>query len=338
MRSQNMKTASIIVPVYNIETYIRGCIKSLLVQTDKNIEILLIDDGATDKSGKICEEYASVDTRIRVFHKENGGLSDARNYGAEKAEGEYLFFIDGDDRVSPYLVEKTVTCARNLKADMVFYDFETIEEETGRKDLYHYGLTENKAFSVYTNPEILLKSPSACCCLYRREFFEKSGIRYPKGRHYEDLATTPRFILRAKSIGYVGNEPLYYYMLRKGSIMHSSNFERSYNDRTWVLNSLYNYFKQENRIETFQKELEYIFFEHGYFVPSKEIILEDTKSIWLDKFRIYVEERYPNFLRNPYIEKLSKKDKIMLFLMKRHLYFVMNILSDLRKRKDRMKH
>ena len=209
-----MKKASIIVPVYNIERYIRGCVESLQAQTEKNIEILLVDDGGTDKSGEICEEYACADKRIQVFHKENGGLSDARNYGARQAKGEYLFFIDGDDSVVPHLVEKTVACADKLQADMVFFDFESIEEETGRRDLYHYGMPENKVFSARTNPEVLLKSPSACCCLYRKKFWDKSGIRYPKGRHYEDLATTPRFLLQAERIGYVGDEPFYYYMLR----------------------------------------------------------------------------------------------------------------------------
>ena len=123
-----MKKASIIVPVYNIERYIRGCVESLQAQTEKNIEILLVDDGGTDKSGEICEEYACADKRIQVFHKENGGLSDARNYGARQAKGEYLFFIDGDDSVAPHLVEKTVACADKLQADMVFFDFESIEE------------------------------------------------------------------------------------------------------------------------------------------------------------------------------------------------------------------
>lgn len=332
-----MKKASIIVPVYNIERYIRGCVESLQAQTEKNIEILLVDDGGTDKSGEICEEYACADKRIQVFHKENGGLSDARNYGARQAKGEYLFFIDGDDSVAPHLVEKTVACADKLQADMVFFDFESIEEETGRRDLYHYGLPENKVFSAGTNPEVLLKSPSACCCLYRKKFWDKSGIRYPKGRHYEDLATTPRFLLQAERIGYVGDEPFYYYMLRKGSIMHSSNFGRSYEDRTWVLEFLRDYFSQKERAREFQKELEYMFFEHGYFVPSKEIILENSKSIWLKKFRIYVEERYPGFLQNPYIKTLSKKDKILLFLMKRHLYGIMNILSGLRKKSDSLR-
>ena len=91
-----MKLASIVVPVYNIESYIEKCIESLISQTYENIEIILVDDGATDNSGKICDFYAQKDSRIRVLHKENGGLSDARNKGAQECRGEYLFFVDGD--------------------------------------------------------------------------------------------------------------------------------------------------------------------------------------------------------------------------------------------------
>ena len=332
-----MELVSIIVPVYNVEKYIEKCIESLISQTYRNIEILLVDDGATDSSGHICDAYQKKDSRIQVLHKKNGGLSDARNYGGLRAKGKYLCFIDGDDAVSPRLVEKTLAWGEKTKADMVFYDFESIEEDTGRRDLYHYNLPEQKAFSAAECPEIFIKSPSACCCLYRTEFWKESEIRYPKGRHYEDLATTPRLALKAQRIAYTGDEPLYYYMLRRGSIMRSSNFEKSFQDRTWVLNFLQEYFLEQKKEIQFQKELEYMFFEHGYFIPLKEIILEAPKSPWIPRFEEYVKKNYPGFLKNPYIAGLSKKDKIMLFLMKRHLFGIMNLLSGMRKKCDSLK-
>ena len=298
-----MELVSIVVPVYNIEKYIGNCVESLQKQTYKNIEILLVDDGATDESGRICDRLAQKDGRIRVLHKENGGLSDARNYGAQYVRGKYMLFIDGDDTISHELVEKTLECAEEIRADMVFFDFESVEEDTGRRDLYHYGLPERIAFSASDCPQVLLKSPSACCCLYKKEFWDSCDIRYPLGRHYEDLATTPRFMLTAQRMGYVGEKPLYYYMLRKGSIMHSSNFERSFRDRTWVLDFLMAYFHKQQAVQTFRKELEYMFFEHGYFIPLKEIILEDTRSPWISRFEQYVSQKYPDFLKNPYIRQ-----------------------------------
>ena len=332
-----MKLASIVVPVYNIENHIEKCIQSLIDQTYEKLEIILVDDGATDNSGKICDLYAEKDSRIRVLHKVNGGLSDARNKGARECRGEYLFFVDGDDTVSPVLVEKTVKKCEEINGDMVIFDFESIEEETGRKDRYRFQLAEDSAFTLSELPELLLKTPAAWCRMYKRSFWEESGIRYPDKIHYEDLATTPRLIYQANRIGYVGEEPLYHYMLRQGSIMRNNDFERSYTDRTYVLDFVKKYYQEHQADGKYYKELEFIFFEHGYFVPSKEIILEDPESPWLKKFEDYVKMNYPEFLKNPYIAKLSAKDKILLALMKRRMYSVMNILSGVRKEKDLLK-
>lgn len=332
-----MKLASIVVPVYNIEKYIEKCIESLRVQTWKNLEIILVDDGSPDQCGEICDKYAAKDSRIRVLHKKNGGLSDARNKGALEAKGEYLFFVDGDDSVNPRLVEKTMLCAEEQNSDMVIFDFESVEEDTGRRDLYHFSLPEDRTVNMTNTPELMLKTPAAWCRMYRKEFWDKSGIRYPEGIHYEDLATTPRLMLKAEKIAYVGDEPLYYYMLRPGSIMRSTNFERSYRDRTHVLDYLKQYYEEQGADRSCQKEMEYLFFEHGYFVPSKEIILADAKSPWLPKFKTYALDNYPGLLENPYIRQLSVKDKILLFLMKREWYGMMNFLSGMRKAKDSMK-
>lgn len=329
-----MELASIVVPVYNIEKYIGKCIESLMKQTYTNYEIILVDDGACDQSGSICDAYAAKDSRIHVLHKTNGGLSDARNQGAEQAKGKYLFFVDGDDTVSANMVEKTIRCAEKFDAEMVFFDYESIEEETGRRDLYHFALPQNEAFDLKVCPEALIKSPAAWCRMYSKEFWDRSKIRYPVGMHYEDLATTPRFILNAQRIGYVADEPLYSYMLRQGSIMTSKNFERSYRDRTAVLDYLLEHFRQQSLEGQYKAELEYLMFEHGYFVPSKEIILTDESSPWLLKFREFAFSKYPELLKNHYITQLSVKDKILLFLMNRKLYKAMNLLSGLRKKKD----
>lgn len=332
-----MKLASIVVPVYQVEAYIAECIESLTAQTYKNIEILLVDDGSPDRSGKICDAYAQKDSRIRVLHKQNGGVSDARNRGIQEARGEYLFFVDGDDFAAPVLVEKTISCAQKQQADIVIFDYEAVEEGTGRRDFCHFHLPENQIFNVKSTPEILLKNPSPWSRMYRRQFWEETGAVFPQGIHYEDLAIIPRLALKAERIAYMGGEPLYYYRLRQGSIMTSRNFENNYKDRTCALNGLREYFRKNQAEEMCHTELEYLFFEHGYFVPSKEIILADAKSPWLQSFRQYVLENYPGVFKNPYIRQLSKKDKLLLFLMKRGQYSAMNFLSGLRRAKDSMK-
>ncbi|MEG0087047.1 MAG: glycosyltransferase, partial [Niameybacter sp.] len=112
-------TLSIIVPVYNVEKYLPKCIESILAQSFTDFEVILIDDGATDKSGEICEEYANKDTRIKIIHKENGGLSSARNAGIELSNGNYIGFVDSDDFIHPQMYEILLREARSSNSDVV---------------------------------------------------------------------------------------------------------------------------------------------------------------------------------------------------------------------------
>ena len=121
-----MPLVSVVVAVYNIEKYIETCIQSLLKQTYDEMEILLIDDGSQDESGSICDKYAEKDSRIRVLHKQNGGLSDVRNVGIQEASGKYLMYVDGDDTVSENFVEAAVSCAERFQTDIVIFDFQEI--------------------------------------------------------------------------------------------------------------------------------------------------------------------------------------------------------------------
>ena len=124
-----MDLISIIVPVYNVEKYIHECVDSIINQTYKNIEIILVDDGSPDNCGKICDEYAKKDNRIKVIHKPNGGLSDARNHGIDVANGEWLMFIDSDDWIEPNMAEKLLHSALNNKADLAISSVILFDEE-----------------------------------------------------------------------------------------------------------------------------------------------------------------------------------------------------------------
>lgn len=119
--------------------------------------------------------------------------------------------------------------------------------------------------------------------------------------------------------------------------MRNRNFQRSFHDRTRVLDFIRKYFIDHNADKQYKNELEYLFFEHGYFVPSKEIILEDFTSPWLINFKDFIIKNYPDYLKNPYIKKMSVKDKILLGLMEKKMYVVMKLLSDMRKKKDYIK-
>lgn len=330
-----MELVSVIVPVYNVEKYLARCIQSVCGQSYQGLEIILVDDGSKDKSGVICDEYAERDGRIKVIHKQNGGLGDARNAGVEKAKGKYLLFVDSDDRIHENLVRDTVETAEKNQADMVIFDYIGEEENGNLTDRFTFPFSASRVIEVAEEKELIMRSCSAVNKLIRRELWKESGFQFPKGRYYEDLATIPKVMTKTKKIVYLP-EVYYYYLMRDGSIMHSRNFEKNYEDRTWAVDQLLEYFKRENLIETYRNELEYLVFENTYFVPSKEIVLNDRKSEYLKKFRDYAYNKFPQMNMNYYVQQIAGKDKILLKLLQYRMYGMMVLMSQLRRMKDRL--
>lgn len=331
-----MEKVSVIVPVYNVEKYLEKCIKSICNQTYQNLEIILVDDGSTDQSSEICDMYAKKDTRIKVIHKENGGLSDARNVGIANAEGEYLLFIDSDDWISEHLVNKTLTIAKENDAEVVMFDYIGVQSEGKVCSTFSANIESGKVLSVLDEPRLITASCSAINKLYKTTFWKSTGLKFPKGRYYEDLGTIPKVMALAKKIVY-HKENLYFYLMRDGSIMHTRNFERNYNDRTAVLDDVLLFFRENNIFEKYKNELEYLIFENGYYIPSREIVLNDKKSQYLEKFREYAYERFPKIEKNIYVKELSGKNRILWLLLKKRQYNAMVLLSYARRMKDFIK-
>lgn len=328
-----MALVSIIVPVYKVEKYLEQCVQSLRKQTYSDIEILLVDDGSPDRCGQMCDAFALKDERIRVIHKENGGLGDARNVGISHANGKYLLFIDSDDWVHEDLVKITADTAETYHADIVMFDYVSVEKNSSRSDVFSMVLPVDRVLSAKTEPELIMSSCSAVNKLYRKEFWIKSGVSFPKGRYYEDLGTIPKLMALAERVVYK-QEILYYYLMRDGSIMHSKDFSRNYKDRTFVLDGVLDFYQEHQLLEQYRSELEYLVFENAYFVPSKEIVLNDRKSIYLDKFRTYAYAKFPELADNVYIKRMSGKDKMLWKLLKCRLYGAMVLLSYARRVKD----
>lgn len=221
-----MDLISVIVPVYNVESYLPACIESILTQSYQELEILLIDDGSTDHSREICDEYGRKDNRIRVFHKSNGGLSDARNYGLNRMSGSYVSFVDSDDYLSTYALEILYREACAHSADIVFTQ-KAVKFNDGNQAalaqsanaVYHvdcYGQDEILEYMFYQRTNVT-GVPGK---LYAARLFE-NDIRFPYGVYYEDLATTYRLVLKAFNIVMV-NAPLYAYRTRSDGIIHQS--------------------------------------------------------------------------------------------------------------------
>lgn len=220
-KSINLPLVSIIVPVYNVAPYIRRCIDSILCQTYTNIEVWLVDDGSTDASSSICDDYISVDNRINVIHKNNGGLSSARNAALDKCIGEYLLFVDSDDLISPNAVELLVNTALECMSDIVvtkkFIRFNNhIEVEHSK---YSEIISLNNLDALQ---EILCRNTrwEAWGTLYSSSLFDT--LRFPEGKLYEDFAIVPIAIYNACQVSIV-DTAIYYYYYREGSIMHPKN-------------------------------------------------------------------------------------------------------------------
>lgn len=320
-----MKLISVIVPVYKVEQYLEKCLDSIINQTYRNIEIILVDDGSPDRCGQICDEYSRKDERIKVIHKENGGLSDARNVGTKQASGEYLLFIDSDDYVEHNLVEKVAEVINKRDCDMVLFDY-IKEEEDGSSEECYSNLPENQMITLESNPEIIISTLSAWSKLYRKEFYLKAGHWFPVGRYYEDLGSIPKLYLDAKNIVYI-REALYHYNIRQGSIMTSTKYDKNYNDRTAMFNDIIRYYKEQGKYEQYHAELEYLAFGAVYFEPSKEIILADWKNSYIRKFREYYKGLFPEFKKNPYMNRLTGKDRIHLKILDVRQYWMMVLLS-----------
>lgn len=209
---------SIIVPCYNVEAYLCKCVDSLLAQTYKNIEIILVDDGSPDASGAICDEYAQKDNRIKVIHKKNGGLSDARNVAIDIAKGEYITFVDSDDFVASDYVETLYHLVKKYQCKVGVAWLRTFHEgcEADTNQLPYIEKLFDRMEGIEKMFYQELFDTAAWCKIYHRSLFE-TGIRYPLGLIYEDLPTTYLLFLQADKIAFC-NRVIYNYLLRANSI------------------------------------------------------------------------------------------------------------------------
>ena len=323
-----MELVSIVVPIYNVEQYLEKCVESICRQTYENLEIILVNDGSPDQCGQMCEEYAKKDNRIKVIHKKNGGLSDARNSGVKLATGKYLLFVDSDDYIAKDLVEKTVTVAEKNNCDMVLYDYYYVEPDN--VEIRSTIVPANKVISLEQEHTLLLAATSACAKLFNREFYVKANCPFPQGIYFEDLATTSIFFMRAKRVYYL-KEPLYYYINRENSIMTGKNFEKSSHDKLVALEHVLSAYKKEGKYEEYRQELEYLVFANEYFEPSKVLALAGEDGEYLEKYRKYMYETFPDIHNNKYVKNMGKKDKIHLWILDHKQYWMMRLLSKARK-------
>lgn len=209
---------SVILPIYNIESYLDKCMKSIFAQTYQNMEIIMVDDGSTDGCAALCDAYEVQDCRIVVFHKQNGGLSDARNYGIERANGEYITCVDPDDYVDKDYVEYLYKLIEKHNTKMsvcqhrVIFDSGRIDEKGKKGD---EALPNKRCIERMLYHDVI--DTSAWAKLYHKDLFRE--VRYPVGKLFEDIATTYKLMLQCEKIA-VGYESKYNYYIRVNSIVN----------------------------------------------------------------------------------------------------------------------
>lgn len=220
---------SVIVPVYNVSPYLKECVDSIRKQTYENLQILLVDDGSTDDSGRIADQYEKKDERIRVIHRENGGLSAARNTGLASAKGTYVSFIDSDDVISCYFIETLYTMAKENQVSIAQcgfqYFYDTVPAEANRQK------SDSRIYDRIRMQEQLYrhKTGTEAVVVWNKLYHKKIvyDLKFPEGLNHEDEGTTYRLFDRTKRIA-VCRAPLYYYRKRQGSIVNSKNQKNAY--------------------------------------------------------------------------------------------------------------
>ena len=250
---------SVIVPVYNVEIYLETCILSITNQTYENLEIILIDDGSTDSCPAICDKWSENDRRIKVIHKKNGGLSDARNTGIDIAKGEYFIFVDSDDKIKPQMISALYRCIveNNCKISLcnIICTDDNYQPLKENGDIIPQGVYSSKDVIIkLANQSFSWKWVVAWNKIYHRSLFE--NLRYPKGKYHEDEYLIVPLLLQVEKVAVISEE-LYYYVQREGSIMSEGVLYRRLNSiEAFFLRLEYlSKIGREDLIKNFEKDI-----------------------------------------------------------------------------------
>jgi len=313
-----MIKVSIIVPVYNVEKYLRRCLDSLVNQTLKDIEIIVVNDGSLDNSEDIILEYLKKYKNIKYYKKENGGLSDARNYGIKYAKGEYLAFVDSDDYVDYSMYSKMYEKAILDNFSIVACNVDMVLENGEYISSVKSGLEDN----IDIKDSMIKVYPSAWNKIYKKELFNK--VLFKKGIWFEDVEFLYRLYPYIKSIGIVEDE-LYHYVQREGAITKTFD-ERLFNYiSNW--NGIVDYYKKNNYYKDYYKEIEYCYIRYLYATFVKQALNYKDKKMFdkaVSEAILNVKRQFPKYRKNKYFYKSLKGIYLLIFnkYIANILYFI----------------
>jgi hypothetical protein len=306
-----MVKVSVIIPVYNGENYIKDCLDSVLNQTLKDIQIIIINDGSIDNTQNIIEEYYNrYPEKIKIVNKQNEGQGKARNIGIGLAQGEFITFVDADDTIENNMLEKLY----KKEADVILCDYYQVIEEN--KKIV-------KAIPIKNGDikkDFIVSVAGPCNKLIRTSILNKNNLLFLDTGIYEDIAMVPLIGVYANKIKYV-EEPLYNYYIRKGSTMRQEKFNTKLLSIYNVLETLTNGFIQAESVEKYKDELEFIYIKHllyagtGRFLEYKEGKKEVKKVVKI------IKTKYPKWRKNKYYKQQSK-----MFKLNCNIFYTNNLL------------
>lgn len=307
-----MPKISVIVPVYNTEKYLQRCVDSILAQTLGDFELLLVNDGSTDGSGMICDEYAQKDSRVRVFHKENGGVSSARNLGLENAQGKWITYVDGDDWIEPTMYEELYKKAIEDKADVVYSDLKMVF-----KDKEEYYSTAKHSWDKKEMMKNYIASVWTCLvyAIVKRDVYEANNLKSPTHLCYcEDFWLSVRLFHFAKKISYINKAFYSYYRVNETSRMNNLDKKTQKDEQTAYLETI-EFFKEQGVVDRYEQELSW-----RVLKGKQEMVLDSSRH---KEFLVMYPTSHKYIWTCPYI---NKKLKVMMWLLSNKMGVILNLI------------
>ena len=295
-----MPKVSLIIPVYNVEDYIEKCLNSVVNQTLKDMEIIIVNDGATDNSKQKIEKYLKKYPKIKYLETENGGLSDARNYGMPYAKGEYIAFLDSDDYVEQNMYEEMYSIAKKENADMVDCNFVWEYPNKKKEDIGE----------IYTSKKEMIEKGHVVAWnkLIRREILEEAKIKFPVGLRYEDMEFFYKLVPYVNKVSFV-KKCLVHYVQRENSIANTQDVRTK--EIFTILDNVIKYYKEKKLYDEYKEELEYIYvkfllcssLKRMCKIPEKKERKKALNETWYN-----INTKFPNWRKNPILKKKSLKN------------------------------
>lgn len=319
-----MYKVSVIIPVFNSDSYIKKCLDSILNQTLDNIEVILIDDGSTDDSLQIIQQYSKKYSNIKYKSKKNEGQAIARNIGIEMATGEFICFVDSDDYIENNMLEMLYKDAIKNNSDIVVCDY--IEDYQNKKILRK---------SLYVNSDTIQKRyilsvAGPCSKIIKAEIFKQNNIRFLENNIYEDLAIIPALALYTDKISYC-EIPLYYYVIRPNSTMQQTKYNKKLESIFNVMECVYNQFDGKG----FDDEIEFLYINHLLYAGCGRFLRYSNTNDMLLKIINTIKNKFPNWKKNKYFKNQTTAYKIICNIFMRNKSFELKLYKLFRKIKNR---